>query len=219
MNKDLKVKYGMINYGEEREKARGSFEYIVEDIADIKKRYVSLGFHLCEFNRCEYYKDFGYSTFMEFCEANLLLDKSAISRCMNVWRNFCDRQGSSSTMWLADKWKDYSYSQLCEIVSMNDNQRKLVKPDMTVKQLRDIKKTAKSNFDEQQVATSQLEEIVILYGSFKDDIFIADLLGRCKQFIMSTNMAVENLQISGKRLTFQDEKGDTYSIQFAVSKK
>ena len=49
---------------------------------------------------------------------------------------------------LGDRWKDYSYSQLVEMCNMSDDQRLACKPDMTIKQIRDVKKTVpKSVFD------------------------------------------------------------------------
>lgn len=82
-----KVKYGLYNFGECSEAAKGSLRYILSDISGIKKYYVRLGFHLQEFKSCMYYRDFGYSSFEEFCDANLSLDKGAISRCISVWQN------------------------------------------------------------------------------------------------------------------------------------
>ena len=76
--------YGMFNLCEEREMARASFGYIMSDFHDIKSRYIALGFHLDEFRRMQYYKDFGYVTFESFCEKNVPLDKGAISRCIGV---------------------------------------------------------------------------------------------------------------------------------------
>lgn len=140
MENELKIVYGMINFGEEREVARGSFEYIAKDVSDIKNSYIRLGFHLHEFERCKYYQDFGYSNFYDFCKANFALDKSAVSRCINVWWNFSDYDGSSHKMWVDERWKDYSYSQLAEMLPLSNDMRRRVLPEMTVKQIRELKK-------------------------------------------------------------------------------
>ena len=140
---DLKIKYGLFNLREERELARGHFEYIANDIVDIRQNYVKLGFHLHEFKYFQYYEDFGYEDFYEFVEANFGLDKSAVSRCISVWYRFADYDSGSSSrkMWLSDKWKDYSYSQLCEMLPLDDGELKAVSPEMTVKQIREYKKS------------------------------------------------------------------------------
>ena len=152
---DLKIKYGLFNLREERELARGHFEYIANDIVDIRQNYVKLGFHLHEFKYFQYYEDFGYEDFYEFVEANFGLDKSAVSRCISVWYRFADYDSGSSSrkMWLSDKWKDYSYSQLCEMLPLDDGELKAVSPEMTVKQIREYKKNLKN-----KNATSQPEE-------------------------------------------------------------
>ena len=144
---DLKIVYGMFDLCEEREQARWSFERIVEDFADIKKRYITLGFHLDEFKRYEYYKDFGYLTFSEFCEKNIPLDKSSISRCLSVFERFSARDEYSPAcrkMWIDDKFKDFSYSQLVEIVSLPRVAQDYITPDMSVSKIRDVKRFTKS---------------------------------------------------------------------------
>lgn len=143
-DKDIVVKYGLMNLRDQREAAVGSVKYVLSDISDIKKNYFRLGFHLWELQNMKYYEDFGYATMAEFCEANFDMDKSAVSRCINVFLHVCQRKDgniySHPTMFMQEKFQDFSYSQLCEMVSMSEEQEKLVKPDMTVQQIRKLKK-------------------------------------------------------------------------------
>ncbi len=142
---ELKIKYGLFDLREERELARGHFEYIARDVADIKQNYVKLGFHLREFRDFQYYEAFGFDDFYEFVEVNFGLDKSAVSRCISVWYRFADYDSVSHSrkMWLSDKWKDFSYSQLCEMLPLDDEQTRVVSPKMTVKEIREYKKNLK----------------------------------------------------------------------------
>lgn len=111
--KDLDVKYGMYDLGPEREAARGSFKYILSDMNDIRKSFIRLGFHLDEMLCNKYYEDFGYLTIEEFAEANLGMDKSNVYRYIRVFENFAADNGNyQRTLYLDDKWKDYSFSQL-----------------------------------------------------------------------------------------------------------
>ena len=107
-----------------RELALGSLKYLYKDLTDIRKYYMRLGFHLAEFKHFEYYKDFGYSTLEAFCDINLGLDKGAVSRCINVFEQFnastdvTYRNGVKtigSCMDISERWKDYSYTQLCDV--------------------------------------------------------------------------------------------------------
>lgn len=132
--------YGLYNLREERELARGSFGYILQDISDIKNRYMNLGFHLHEALRMKYYEDFGYENFYKFCEKNFKLEKTAVSRCMNVWLAFAEKQNDVRKMWVDKRYADYSYSQLCELLPLKDEQRAQIKPVMSVKDIREKKK-------------------------------------------------------------------------------
>ena len=146
--KDLNVKYGLYNLGPEREAARGSLKYILTDLNDIRKSFIRLGFHLNEMLCNKYYQDFGYPTIEEFAEANLGMDKSNVYRYIRVFENFAAENGyHQQTLYLDDKWKDYSFSQLVEMCSMSKVQRQACKPDMTIKQIREVKKTVPKNAD------------------------------------------------------------------------
>lgn len=164
---DLNIVYGMFDLQEERELARASVKYIYTDLNDIQTDYFRLGFHLSEFDLNGYYKDFGYLSFSEFVEANLSMDKGAASRCINVFREFCQKEYDCSGVlktrfrYINDKYMDYSYSQLCEMLPMPEKDRIKVTPEMTIKQIREIKKNinvSRKNEDVSQVATSQPEE-------------------------------------------------------------
>lgn len=166
---DLEVKYGMTHFIEEGKGARTSLKHILIDMNDIRTSYIRLGFHLEEFKSNAYYYDFGFPSMEEFCAANLGMDKSAVSRCINVYRKF---NGSNftkyeagiktigSSMEIDERYKDYSYSQLCEMVSMDEEQRKQVTPDMTIKQIREVKKGNVSQ-NVSPVSTSQLDKFSI----------------------------------------------------------
>ncbi len=153
--RDLKIVYGMFNFVEKpRELALASVKYLYSDLTDIRKYYIRLGFHLEEFSQMCGYEDFGYLTLEEFCEANLGLDKSAVSRCINVYREFnasSDRkygngiESHGCAMELSEDYKDYSYTQLCELLPLSPEERKNVTPDMTIKQIREYKKSLKGN--------------------------------------------------------------------------
>lgn len=205
---DLQIKYGIFKHWEEREMARSSVRYMLTDINDIKTNYIRLGFHLWEFDRCEYYKDFGYLTLAEFCDANLGMDKSAVSRCMNVFERFAVHESGKYSMRLDPRYEKYSYSQLCEMSSMLAYEWDHIKPDMTIKQIREKKKELRSG-GVASVATSQLESLepidvlIGLSGILAKSQFVTNIY-YCNDFISWTN------KVTGKhyRLRFEEESGD-----------
>ena len=152
---DLNVQYGCFNIRKEREAARTTLKYILKDCNDLRMSYIHLGFHLILFERGLYYEDFGFSSFDEFCAVNLGLDKSVVSRCMNVASRFSMKNVSSpaATMFLDDKYKEFSYSQLCEMLPLSDEELKDIKPSMTIKQIRDYKKNKKVSADSEVITS------------------------------------------------------------------
>lgn len=161
---DIEVVFGSYNENRDpRPDAYGAAKYLYTDLTDIRKYYIRLGFHLEEFRRCNYYYDFGYLSLEDFCEKNLGLDKSAVSRCINVFKEF---NASSDVMYksgvktvgcamdLSEKWKDYSYTQLCEMLSLPKIARNDISPDMTVRQIREYKKKLKEKSSEKDTVAS-----------------------------------------------------------------
>ena len=142
----MSIKFGTDVYAPEEvnELARVSIGYIESDVMDIKKRYITLGFHLYEMDQCRYYEDLGYESLYECIEANFAMDKSAVSRCIGVWKAFAavDDNGTRK-MWVADRYKDFSYSQLTEMLPMSERDRCKIRSDMSVKKIREVKQQLK----------------------------------------------------------------------------
>lgn len=145
----LPVKYGDEYRCNDRKDAWGVYKYLLIDMEDIRKSFIRLGFHLKEMQNHRYYEDFGYQTLEDFAVANLGMDKSNVYRYIRVFEKFaCPAEVTydsglasvSPKYVLNDKWKDYSYSQLVEMCNMSSDQREVCTPDMTIKQLREIKK-------------------------------------------------------------------------------
>lgn len=144
------VVYGMINYGNETisDGAKGSFEYIRQDISDLRKRYIALGFHLQEFASNNYYKEYGFSSMEEFVYKNFGIEKSSYSRLMSVYHRFAARGegfvAPSYKIYVKPDFEEYSYTQLCEMVSIPESQLSHINPKMTCKEIREYKKSLKN---------------------------------------------------------------------------
>lgn len=151
------------------ELAIASVGYIMNDMQDIGKGYVRLGFHLNEMEASRYYEDLGYTDFYECVQKNFHMDKSAVSRCIAVWKEFSefDDKAGSRKMWLDERYADYSYSQLVEMLPLKPEQRRRVRSDMTVAQIREFKRQlkepsnaeTKADAKAKTVATSQQEKV------------------------------------------------------------
>ena len=86
------------------------------------------------------------------------MDKSAVSRVISVWNEFCSKDDADSRkMWIDDRYEKYSYSQLVEMLPLKEQERRRVTSDMTVSQIRNYKKSLKEQTSKKKksVATSQ----------------------------------------------------------------
>ena len=139
-------------------------EKVLEDLSANKTNYFYLGAHLLDIwnTRCYGAHNFdvnNYSgkNFFDYCYVTFGLGKSQVSRYMNIVDEFGD-----SLRGFKVEYKDYSYSLLSEMLSLSPAERKKVKPDWTIKQIREYKKELSG-----AVATSQQAEkvkVTKLYG-------------------------------------------------------
>lgn len=111
--------------------------YIRNDLNNLATHFLKLGFHLREVQNMKYYEAGGYSSVSEFAEAEFGIKKS---NCYNYIK-LCELYSQNhNSMFLDDKYKDYNYSQLVEMMSLPIDKVGLARPDMTVRQIRDLKK-------------------------------------------------------------------------------
>lgn len=103
-------------------------------LRDASKQFIYIGFLLDEADRLEYYREGNYDNIYDYCEANFGFKKSSTNNFIRVYRTF------GEAMYLQDNFKSYTYSQLTEMCSMNNNQLKKCNPTLTVRELRAIKK-------------------------------------------------------------------------------
>lgn len=133
-----------------------------EHIAKIKERSSSaypekyvLGCMLIDFYESKSYaalshkdaviKECGYNfvtnvhsnVFFAICDIEFGLDKSKVSRYMNVVDEFGSENREDG---LDEKYRAYKWSVLEEMLSLDELQRKQIKPGMTVREVREVKK-------------------------------------------------------------------------------
>lgn len=210
------IKYGMINFGETSDAALHCFKYLRHDTADLKKRYIALGFHLNEFCNNEYYKDFGYDNLNDFCYDNLGLDKTAISRCMGVWFRFSKRNELSgvATMFIDEKYSGYNYTQLTEMLPLSDAQLRKITPDMTCRQIREFKKELKIKKDDDNSAGSSIPFNVCL----EDGDLMIDLVSFLEKYFKKHDKQLSGVSYTAKQIFFPYD-GKDYKLTLSVSKK
>lgn len=124
----------------------GVTEKIKKAMYDAANQFVYIGFLLWEVQEYGYYREKGYSSVYEYAETELGFKKSSTKNFIAINYEFGCRDdrprgiAHQRTMSLQPQYKQFKYSQLCEMLSMSDKQREKVTPDMTVKQIRDLKR-------------------------------------------------------------------------------
>jgi len=111
--------------------------YINNDLQSIGESFLKLGAHLKEVRDNKYYELGGYKNVFDFALDEFNLSKSSVSRFINIHIAFSENHNSFH---IAQKYKEYNYSQLCEMLSCADDLLAEIKPNMSVKDIRELKK-------------------------------------------------------------------------------
>ena len=195
--------------------AMHSLKYLREDTADLKKRYIVLGFHLNEFDSNKYYREFGYDNLTDFCYDNLGLDKGAVSRCLNVWERFarCNEGSSVRTMFIAEKYADYNYTQLTEMLPLSDKELEKITPDMTCKQIREYKKELKNTKNSNDFEDNVPFDTLLVNGTL-----ICELVRTIENFYRQHGVAFAPPIMTAKQIIFKFDS-DSYKIMLMCPKK
>lgn len=123
---------------------------------DIAHSFVYIGFLLAECDYYETYKEWGYSSIHEYALDQFGFKKSSTYNFINICKQFSDNEQNAKNlnfpyaMTIKGDYREFNYSQLVEMLSMNEKQRSQVTPDMSVKQIREVKK---GSIDEPNIDT------------------------------------------------------------------
>lgn len=110
---------------------------IRSSLSSAARHVIAIGYYLKHIRDHELYLDAGYESVWEYASDRYGFSKSATSRYMTRNDKF-SRDGNSPI--LDEKYKDFGKAQLQEMLSLDAEQLEQVTPDMTVQQIRDIKK-------------------------------------------------------------------------------
>lgn len=119
----------------------GVTEKIKKAMYNVCKEYLYIGFLLREVRDYEYFKEKDYADVYEYARQELGFKSTSVKNFIAISDTFCMVQKSGvKTYFLKDEYKDFKYSQLCEMLSLSEKQREKVSSDMTVKEIRAVKK-------------------------------------------------------------------------------
>lgn len=109
--------------------------FIRSNLQSAVRSVIATGFYLKHIRDNELYLEAGYKNINEYAMDKFGLSASATSRY--ITRNAKFSKGGNSPF-IDDKFKDFSKSQLQEMLGMSDEQLEQVTPDMTVREIRSL---------------------------------------------------------------------------------
>lgn len=123
------------------------FTFIQQMQMDVKMRYIQIGCALLEIEREKLYqyvapknKGTGYSTFYGFCQEVFGFKKTTTANMVAVAREFCSIDGGVKIEYL-----NYSYSQLLELLGIDEKYRPRIPIGCSVRDIKRLKEYYKDN--------------------------------------------------------------------------
>lgn len=119
-----------------------SVDIIREELVKTKKSFVKIGWYLKHIHDEKMYEKDGYADIFELAKDKFGITMTTASRFMNICEEFSIGGDSPE---LDERFLEYSVSQLFEMLPMNSEDRDDITPDMSVKEIRKVKKEKKKN--------------------------------------------------------------------------
>lgn len=149
-----------------------------EKMYNLKMNFIAAGYYLKYIRDHEQFREDGYESIWEFAEDNYGIKKSTASRWMSMNDKFS--KGGNSPI-LAEEFRGFEKSQLQEMLYLDDKQIETVTPDMTVKEIREVRKPTEpvrelkkpSETDREYLNAAAKKLIVSMY-----DWFLRDTMNR-----------------------------------------
>ena len=133
--------------------AKDFIKYTNLEINDIARKYFKIGFRLNEANEFRYYEMLGYENIYELAEKEFGFKSTTTKNLMEVNRVYSDHLMSTLSggshyrkysMEIDPRYKNYTQTQLVEMLPLSEKERAHVPIDFKTPDLRDYKKSLKS---------------------------------------------------------------------------
>lgn len=111
--------------------------FIKSNLVSAAQNVIAIGYYLKHIRDRQLYREAGYESIWDYASDRFGLSKSTTSRYIS--RNDKFSKGGNSPV-LDSHYQDFGKAQLQEMLSLNSEQLEQVTPDMTVAQIRDMRK-------------------------------------------------------------------------------
>lgn len=109
---------------------------IRERLQNMKNDYVAIGYYLRQELNDELYLEDGYKNVHEFAQSEFGMKKATVNHCIRINMEFSVGGNSQE---IDDKYSEFSKSQLQELLYIKKEKREEVTPNMTVRQIREMR--------------------------------------------------------------------------------
>lgn len=113
-----------------------SLDIIKDELHNLRKSFIKIGWYLKHINEKGMYQKDGYKDIFELAYAKFRMSEATVNRMINLCIEFSVNHNSPE---LDEKYQDFSESQLFEMLPMKQEERNEILPEMTVKEIREIK--------------------------------------------------------------------------------
>lgn len=181
-----------------------------EKLDNMKMNFIAAGYYMKYIRDRELFREDGYKSIWEFAEDNYGIKKSTASRWMAMNDKF-SLDGNSPI--LAEEFRGFEKSQLQEMLYLDDKQIETVTPDMTVKEIREVRKPEEPEKEEQELKKPDETDREYLKAAAryliasKHKWFLQDYMNRVELVDRSPDELRKELGKNNRVWHFSTEKG------------
>lgn len=178
-----------------------------EKLDNMKMNFIATGYYMKYIRDHELFREDGYESIWAFAEDNYGIKKSTASRWMAMNDKF-SQDGNSPI--LAEEFRGFEKSQLQEMLYLDDKQIETVTPEMTVKEIREVRKPEEPVIELKKPDETDREYLKAaakhLIKSLHD-WFLADFMNRVEQVDRSPAELKKRLGKDHRKWHFSTENG------------
>lgn len=115
---------------------------IRENLGGIVKSFVQIGWQLTRIDRSGAYRMDGYKSIAEFAKSEYDMNPTGVSRFMSVYETY---SVEGDTPELKEQYKDFKFSQLTEMLQLEECDRRIFRPETKREDIREFKAFAREN--------------------------------------------------------------------------
>lgn len=121
-------------------------DIIQKDLESMSKKFITIGYYLKYIRDKKLYIQDGFESIWDFAQDTYGISKSTCSRWMHMNDKFSEGGNSPK---LRQEFASFGKSQLQEMLYLDDKQIEQAKPEMTAKEIREIRKLQEENLEGQ----------------------------------------------------------------------